>query len=716
MPAPTALARRSALAAVLAGAALLAPATSLAATAGNELLVKFRSGPAAPAASQALAAVGGRELRTIPDIGVHVVSVPSGSAATALSSLRGSGNVAFAEPDSIATAQESVPNNPYFPQGSYGISAGAWGWYQTHTTQAWDLTHGDPSVIVAVLDTGLKTDGLGFGGQVVSPYNVLTGSTDVGSSSDNHGTNVAGVVGLAMNTASGNAGYCPACKLMPVQISNGSTAAYSDMATGVTWATDHGARIINLSWAGTSSSSTLANAVSYARSKGVVVFAAAGNSNCDCATYPSATPGVLGVGGVGQNGAKASDSNYGSWVALAAPEGNMTAWPTINGAPGYAPVGGTSLASPAAAGIAALVLSARPTLSGSQLEQTLESSATPASFTVRYGQVDAMAALRSLGFSDPQPAGAPVNTIAPQVLVETNADQNNTPLAAAPQAGDVLVRGQGAWTGSSPLNLTAVKWNRCNSDGSGCAVVGTSWKYTVQAADAGYALKVTVTFTDPDGTTTASSVLTAAVGGTPATTGSAPASSTAPAITGTAQAGATLTASSGGWSGAPTSYTYQWSRCDSAGANCSPISSATSQSYALGSADVGATARVAVTAANAYGSTSAGSAQTTVVAAAPPTMTTTIFTGTLSSKQLSQDSALAVGSGNATATLSFNKASSMTLTLLAPDGSTVGTVSGASGIQLTRTLTSGTYRYVVSGQVTGKGGASFTLTVTAPGS
>ena len=94
----------------------------------------------------------------------------------------------------------------------------------------------------------------------------------------------------------------------------------------------------------------------------------------------------------------------------------MTAWPTINGAPGYAPVGGTSLAAPVVAGIAGLLFSARPSLTGSQVEQTLEQTAVPVPFPVAYGRVDALAALTSLGFSDPQPSSLPVNSAGPQMM------------------------------------------------------------------------------------------------------------------------------------------------------------------------------------------------------------------------------------------------------------------------------------------------------------
>lgn len=98
---------------------------------------------------------------------------------------------------------------------------------------------------------------------------------------------------------------------------------------------------------------------------------------------------------------------------------------------------------------------------------------------------------------------------------------------------------------------------------------------------------------------------------------------------------------------------------------------------------------------------------------APAPSSTATFSGTISAKQPSRSFSLAVGSGTATATLTFSKIKSLTLTLLAPDGSTVGTVKGPSGIQLTREVSPGTYRYVVRGEAV-KGSASFTLSVSYP--
>src|SRR5207249_8742170 len=104
--------------------------------------------------------------------------------------------------------------------------------------------------------------------------------------------------------------------------------------------------------------------------------------------------------------------------------------------------------------------------------------------------------------------------------------------------------------------------------------------------------------------------------------GSVPANTALPAISGSAQEGQTLTASNGSWSGGPTSYAYQWQRCNSSGGSCAAITGATAQTYTVASADVGATLRVAVTASNSGGASSpASSAQSAVVKPAAPTNT-----------------------------------------------------------------------------------------------
>jgi hypothetical protein len=238
-------------------------------------------------------------------------------------------------------------------------------------------------------------------------------------------------------------------------------------------------------------------------------------------------------------------------------------------------------------------------------------------------------------------------------MVETNGDWNYSPLGtSAPQPGQVLLRGQGGWIGSAPLSVSAVKWQRCDPNGANCTVVASTSKYTVQAGDAGYTFKLSITVKNNLGLTTAESALSQPIGGSGGGgTTAAPANSSPPTISGTAQDGQTLSASTGSWSGSPTSYAYQWQRCDSSGAGCANVSGATASSYPLGSADVGSTLRVTVTASTAGGSATAQSAPSAIVAAMPPQSTAPPnVSGTDAAGQTLQSS---TGSWTGTAPLSY---------------------------------------------------------------
>ena len=168
-----------------------------------------------------------------------------------------------------------------------------------------------------------------------------------------------------------------------------------------------------------------------------------------------------------------------------------------------------------------------------------------------------------------------------------------------------------------------------------------------------------------------------------------------------------LTTSNGSWKGTtPMSDGYQWQRCDAAGGNCVPIAGATASSYTLGPTDVGSTVRSQVTASNVAGQASAESAQTAVVT----NLQTLTFTGTLSKNVSSLSFPLAIGAGEADATLTLSKSASMTVQLVDSAGAVVGQATGKSSpLRLNLPgLAAGSYRYVVSGSGV-KGSVGFTL-------
>jgi hypothetical protein len=182
-------------------------------------------------------------------------------------------------------------------------------------------------------------------------------------------------------------------------------------------------------------------------------------------------------------------------------------------------------------------------------------------------------------------------------------------VTGTPTAGQHLTATIGTWT-SNPTAF-AYQWQRCDPAGGNCAAVtgATSQTYVLMDADAGSTLRVAVTATNRFGSVTAVSLPTAVIA--PAT--GAPLNVGLPSISGSAAQGQTLTATTGVWVGSPTGFTYQWQRCDTGGANCVAIDGAAAATYVVTSADAGATLRVAVTATNASGSTTAVSAQTATV-------------------------------------------------------------------------------------------------------
>ncbi len=179
-------------------------------------------------------------------------------------------------------------------------------------------------------------------------------------------------------------------------------------------------------------------------------------------------------------------------------------------------------------------------------------------------------------------------------------------ISGTPQVGQTLAATPGTWT-ASPTGFT-YQWRRCDSAGASCADIAgaTGTTYAIAGADVGSTIGVAVTASNAVGSATALAAPTGAVAGPPFNT--AP-----PTISGTPAVGQTLTVATGPWVGGPTGFTYQWQRCDSAGANCSPVPGATSPTYSVTSADVGSTLRAAVTGTNAQGATTAVSAATPVI-------------------------------------------------------------------------------------------------------
>jgi len=264
--------------------------------------------------------------------------------------------VLYAEKDNLAFALETS-NDPYLPN--------QWGLSKIRASDpgesAWNYSHGNSDVLLAVVDTGIDQNHADLIGKIAKNKNCSSSSTV--DDRYGHGTHVAGIAAAATNNSKGVAGTGYNVRLINAKgLGDNGSGYYSWIANCITWAADNGAAVINLSLGGASSLQILEDAVNYAWNKGVVVVAAAGNSNSSSASYPAFYGNAIAVAATDSNDQKASFSNYGGWVDIAAPGVSIysTAPNHTNKLKiyNYAYLSGTSMATPFVSGLAALLKSA----------------------------------------------------------------------------------------------------------------------------------------------------------------------------------------------------------------------------------------------------------------------------------------------------------------------------------------------------------------------
>jgi thermitase len=308
----------------------------------EQILVKFNADVTLPEVAEIHRQLGGQVKETIPGIGIQVVTVPKGQEKAKAKVYSANARVAYAEPDFVAQAVSS-PDDPGFGD--------QWGMVKIRASEAWDVTTGSPSINIAILDTGVDLDHPDLANKLISNTNFSTS----GSADDvyGHGTHVAGIAAAMTDNGIGVAGLGYSSTIMNVKVlSDAGAGSYSWIASGIIWAADNGAEVINLSLGGSSASSSLEDAVNYAWSKGVVVVAAAGNSGNTTPFYPACYANCIAVAATDVNDVRASWSNYGDWVDVAAP--GLSIYSTLKDY-GYGYKSGTSMASPHVAGLAALL-------------------------------------------------------------------------------------------------------------------------------------------------------------------------------------------------------------------------------------------------------------------------------------------------------------------------------------------------------------------------
>ncbi|MFD0050278.1 S8 family serine peptidase [Actinomycetes bacterium NPDC127524] len=244
-----------------------------------------------------------------------------------------------------------------------------WNVPMMHAEQAWDITRGSSDIKVSVIDGGMQVSHPEFQGRIITPYNAVTGTKTIPA--DEHGTHVAGIIGAAVNK-SGTVGIAPGVSIMPVNVFTGNDSSDYDIADAIIHSVKAGADIINLSLTMSDYSSIMDYAVKYASSHGVFITAAAGNDHTSKLCYPAALKSVVGVSALDPEKHAAPFSNYGTYIDFTAPGTDIYSTMPHSS---YGYLSGTSMASPAIAGAAALILSKNPFLKPDGVISILKKSA-----------------------------------------------------------------------------------------------------------------------------------------------------------------------------------------------------------------------------------------------------------------------------------------------------------------------------------------------------
>ncbi|MCC6175288.1 MAG: S8 family serine peptidase [Chloroflexi bacterium] len=385
-----------------------------------------------------------RVVDTIPELRALVLGVPVGAEDSTISRLLSDPRVASAERSALLRAQ-TTPDDPIYPEFQWSLR-------KIGMERVWEVTTGAPTVVVAVLDTGVDATHPDLVGNLLTGYDYVNDDPDPADDSS-HGTYIAGVIAAIGDNDEGIAGLAWQTKILPVKVLDdeglGPDAAVSK---GMIYAVENRAKIINLSSGTTQPSRVLEEAVRFAERRGVLVVAAAGNSGDkeNETIYPAAYAPVVAVAATDEKDNPASFSQRQPYVTISAP-GVEIPGPAWRGAGkgAYILSSGTSAAAAHVSGLAALMLSVSPGLTPADARSLIYKTAEPPDSRNRgaflgAGRIDAARAvgsLRPLGpvvrptpqpTATPRTPGVPGLPQPPRLILPTLRPLPQKPLTAEP--------------------------------------------------------------------------------------------------------------------------------------------------------------------------------------------------------------------------------------------------------------------------------------------
>jgi len=349
----------------------------------GEVLVKFKSGYNGKGAAF-VNQIGAKVAEKLSRIDVSRISLPRGlTTEKAIEKFRALPFVKFVEPNYIFKPTGWKPSDPKWNS--------QWGITKIRTAPAWSTETGNSKVIIAIVDSGVDANHPDLKNKMVNGYDFVDNDNSPKDDSHGHGTHCAGIAAAITNNATGIAGVCPNCAIMPIRVLGPNGGYASDVANGIIWAADHGAKVISLSLGGYYKSTTQQNAVEYAWNKGAIVIAASGNDGRTDPHYPAYHSKVLAVGSTDYGDKRASYSNYGNWVDVAAPGSNI-----ISTLPGgaYGMKTGTSMATPFVSGLAGLLFSKLGhSATNQKVRNIIENNTVPVGNWLTHGRIDVYSAI-----------------------------------------------------------------------------------------------------------------------------------------------------------------------------------------------------------------------------------------------------------------------------------------------------------------------------------